>query len=90
MEITGFDMMEKHRNRREVFVQCRLQRGSAVTVSWVPRKSAKVGSVVRMKVDGKWTGPWEISEVFHGVYQNGDQLDVLKDAYRHHRERTDI
>jgi hypothetical protein len=56
----------------------------------VPIDKAKKNAKVKMKVNGEWTGPWEISEVFHGVYQDGSQLDTLEDAYRHHRKRTDI
>lgn len=94
-EVEEFDdqSLLPKRKKSDFFVQCRLVEigdRAPITTSWVPLHLAKKGKKVEMKMDGEWRGPWVIDEVHKENKVSGDQLEVLEDEYRYHRERTDV
>ncbi len=48
--------MEYHR-------QCKLVKGKATTVSWLPEKFAEVDKFVKLKENGKWADGWKVDFV---------------------------
>ena len=48
--------------REEMYRQCRMRRGEAVTTGWIPERGAKVGAEVELLTgDGEF---WKVEAVF--------------------------
>jgi len=73
-----------------MYTQCVLKKGNTQTVAWIESKYAILNKKLKMKKDdGSWDrGPWIVSSI--GKTINWDQLKLVKDNYRNHREATDI
>lgn len=76
------------------FTQCFLvkknQDGSTShQMSFIPSEKANVGDFLKLKgLDGQWTDGWKVESA--GMSLPEDQLWVYRDAYRTHRDGTDI
>jgi hypothetical protein len=64
--------------------QCKLKKGDAYQVSWIPEKYAKIGNYLKLKDDDGW----QVVE----IYWKKDSKEVQKrsDDYRHQRKASDI
>ena len=64
-----------------MYKQCLLQWGAHRTISWLPASFAKKGKLLDLKHGGKWTGPWEVAEVYDSA---------LPEAYIREHERDHL
>ena len=74
------------------YVQARLRKGNAETIGWLPSKIAtRNGKKVKLKLeDGIWDYGWTITDLDRGNSVSKEQLMMLSDNYRDHRDSTDI
>jgi hypothetical protein len=61
-----------------------MRRKDTHLVSWIPSKFAKVGGVVKLKDDGKWTDGW----VIQWTGSTGEIPEETKKLIKDHRKAT--
>ena len=73
----------------KTYTQCEFQRENETTISWIPTSKAKINNIVNLKGENdEWTDGLVIAEVYNKVVE--DIAIANRDAYRKHRDRTDI
>lgn len=68
------------------FTQCDLVNGDRKQTSWIPKKFAKVGKVLRLRTGDVWEEGWRV-EATHGIC-NEDHLPDAHDDIKAHRQAT--
>jgi hypothetical protein len=68
--------------------QCKLKRGDAVTVSWIPENFAVKGKVVKLKDRGIWVDGWKVD--FVGTRLPTKYVINRSQDYKNQRKVTDI
>ena len=67
------------------YFQCRLTRGNATRVSWIPVVYAKPGKTIRLKSGEDWSDGWLVAE----VYAKRTAIRVQRDEeFRRRMKRT--
>tara|TARA_Y100000310_G_C20112153_1_gene547617 strand:- start:112 stop:318 length:207 start_codon:yes stop_codon:yes gene_type:complete len=56
--------------------------------AWIPEEYARVGKVLKLKMDDGWKDGWHVTAV--GTRASAELVTVLRDQHRHNREETDI
>ncbi len=51
------------------YTQCKLRNKDRIDIAWLPNGFAKVGRVLRIKIDGKWQEDWVVLEVFSSALE---------------------
>jgi hypothetical protein len=69
---------------RNTYTQCVLRKGDAETVSFIPSKFAKVGSVLKLEDNGQWDDGWRVISVGTTV----DKVEHVPSLIREHRKNT--
>jgi hypothetical protein len=70
-------------------VQCNLKKGDLYQTSWIPKKIAKLNTIVKLKEeDGTWDEGWEVTHV-------GSELDTKtvlerRNDHKNMKKMTDI
>lgn len=76
------------------FTQCFLVRSNqdgstSNQMSFIPEEKAIIGNYLKIKdMKEQWSDGWKVE--FAGITLPEDQLTVYRDAYRTHRDGTDI
>lgn len=79
------------RGKSSVYRQCILVQEGRRVVTWVENRLAFKGKTVEIKDKSVGLeGFWMIDRVYKGQVLTGAQIDMAEDAYRHHREATDV
>jgi hypothetical protein len=69
--------------------QCKLQKGVAVTTSWIAERFAKKGKYLKLKMGNEWIDGWLVMEV--GATRQPEEFVVARSQdYGHQREVSDI
>lgn len=66
--------------------QCRLQRGNAVRVSWLPAQYAVEGRVLKLRDNDVWSNGWIVKD----AYRESDRAVApdTRRAVRNHRQAS--
>ena len=71
------------------YVQCELQKGNKLLVTWIPEKFAKLKNIVRVKDENdQWEDGWEVKQTYGKITEQ--QAFAQRDLYKQHRKGTDI
>ncbi len=73
------------------FVQCALigktsDKNSIYTVSYIPKKFAVVGNILKLKFDSVWSNGWKVYEIYPN--SETDVVPNVKKMIKEHRKRT--
>jgi hypothetical protein len=77
--------------KTKTMTQCRLERGSAVQVSWIPSEFAEPARVIKLWEDrngGYWSENWVVARVYDTL-----PAKVIADRerdFKTHRRATDV
>lgn len=71
-----------------LYNQCCLRKGNITQISFIPKKFATAGKVVKLKTDGVWDDGWVVESV--GTEVDEAVLNALRSAGKHHRDVSDI
>lgn len=60
------------------YAQCKFKNRASQEVysAWIPQEKAKIGALLRLKMDGEWRGGWEVTEI--GTIKSKDFIDMKK------------
>ena len=71
------------------YCHCGLRNGNKREVSYIPKKFAVVGEIIKIKQeDGSWEDGWVVESV--GTEVDESFLDVLRAMWKGHRKVSDI
>lgn len=78
--------------KNATYTQCTMRRstasGSSVMTSFLPRRFAKLGAVLKLKaLDDSWVDGWVVEQVGGSAVDSSDLPDFRK-AVRNHRKLT--
>jgi hypothetical protein len=68
--------------------QCKLVKGDATTVSWIPEKFAQEGEYLKLKDNGVWEDGWKVE--FVGTKLPTKYVINRSQDHVHQREASDI
>lgn len=71
-----------------LFSQCKLRRGEASQITWIPQRYAKKGKPLRLKDGGVWEDGWVVDEVYSS--ETEEVVRALARAHKHMSSVTDI
>tara|TARA_B100000745_G_scaffold298198_1_gene246411 strand:- start:931 stop:1158 length:228 start_codon:yes stop_codon:yes gene_type:complete len=74
----------------QMYNQCRLRKGNAIQVSWIPSEFAKENKYVRLKENGEWTDGWKVLTVGAGITAKALKENEQRVRSGAHRKATDI
>lgn len=74
----------------QLYVQCRLQKGSAVQTSWIPQEIAQVGRDVKLKEDGEWNVGWRVLEAYTNTPRSWEEVSERSQDYKRTRKASDV
>ena len=72
----------------QYYVQCRLRRGPARQMAWIPEKHAVVGRFLRLTEAGVSENGWEVTMA--GARQPVESVRERSQDYKHTRQASDI
>jgi len=70
------------------YTQCKLCKGNAQEMVYIPKKFAKKDNVLKIKRNGVWDDHWVVTEV-HGEVDE-TVLDGIRRLWKKHRQHTDV
>lgn len=75
------------------YVQCELHKmidedRCKTDVAWIPEKYAKIGKVIKLKIDGVWEDGWKV--VFLGAKSPAKEVEDKSRDYLKQRESSDV
>ena len=74
---------------KEEYFQCSLKKRTGTIISFIPKKFAVLGKIVKLKVNDKWTDGWRV-EFISAISMNGEDLGKIEKQHRVHRKVSDI
>lgn len=72
-----------------MYKQCKFKKDNVTAFAWIPENFARVGKVVRFKIDNMWYDGYRIEEVYSVRRKEEDAIEDSFD-YEHQREASDI
>lgn len=76
----------------ELYQQCTLKKvkdtGTLEQVSFIPKKYAVQGKLLKLKTDDGWDNGWVVSGC--GIILPENQLQIYEDSHRNTRKASDI
>jgi hypothetical protein len=72
------------------YVQCQLQRGPQLQVSWLPSEFSGKGGYVKLKEKGSWQDGWKVVESFPGAVRTHEQVVERSRDHLNTRKASDI
>lgn len=69
-------------------VQCLLKNNNTFQTSWIPKKYATLGKILKLKENGIWTNGWEV--VTCGHKELSKKILEREQNYKKMRKITDI
>lgn len=72
----------------EYYRQCELVLKETKQVAWIPESFAKVGRVLKIRKNSKWTNGWVVKSV--GGREDEEFVRTAERSHLKHRDITDI
>lgn len=73
---------------RQVEIKKKFESGYKMEVCWVPEKFAKVGNIIKIKINDNWDFDWQITQVFSR--KEFDELEITERDFLKQRKASDI
>ncbi|MBB6429905.1 hypothetical protein [Algisphaera agarilytica] len=73
--------------RQEMYAQCRLTRGAAATVGFIPTKAAVIGNLIELVINGNYQPGWRVESV--GTPVAKDAMRMFERQYTSQRQGSD-
>ena len=70
------------------YCQCKMKRNSEGRVGWIPLEFAKVGRVLKLKINNKWQNGWTVKSV--GSMEDAKYIEEHERDYKEQRKASDI
>lgn len=73
-------------NKKVLYQQCRLQKGTTHQMSWIPAKYAVKGKTLKLRSNGEWEDGWVVNETY--ATRMDDDLPDSHAEIKSHRKAT--
>jgi hypothetical protein len=76
-------------NKKTYYKQCRLQKGNAHQMSWIPEEFAVKDKVIKLRSEGVWDDGWIVKEAYSTRLETNDLPDSHSEIKSHRKATGD-